>query len=254
MASRLLIGLLVLAMLPACRHKNATITAAPPIPIDSTKRWDIAATKQAPARFYAPIALPDSVAKRLEPSYQYAEGKYRCHFEGAGQKQSFQLQAKIWRGKRTEFTVIAAFGIPIATGWATADSVLVHNKLDGSKHKAPLSRISELTGLPPDLLWLEAVLSGRYAIPQGFVPVALSDSTMEARPLPDTALALRYTFAANNTWPKLATLGWPSGTFSVENSAKAGGNAIHASKVLQLDSLGQVQTMLRMEVVSLKLQ
>jgi hypothetical protein len=150
------------------------------------------------------------------------------------------------------FTVTAYLGIPVATGWVRADSVWVDSKLNGQKIKEPLSRLTEITGLPPDLGVVEGLLTGQYSIPKGFAPVAVTDTSLTAYPLPNNDWQLNMRFDPISVWPKHIDLKDSDGAYSIRNWDSGPFLGPKNTSLVQTDSTGKVLTTLKLEVLSRK--
>ena len=242
--SRLLIALpLSLALFSACRKQKQVSPSA-------QAKSDTAYEEVS----FAPIALPQSLASRLQPSYTRCQGKLKAHYQDKDQSLPFTLHFKTQRGVITTFTVTALLGVPVATGWIRKDSLFVDNRIGGSSIKEPLTRLTDMTGLPPDLAVVESVLTGRYVLPAGFKAVAATDSSFQAIPFPDGMRKLTALFSIGKTWPKDMSLNDPSGQYAIHNYEEGRNTEPGRTHLVQTDKIGNVLTTIRLEALSRKFE
>lgn len=236
-------ALLALLSFAACKKRDK-------VPAGTALSTD---TTTPPARL-RPITLPDGLTSRLQPNYRKCQGKLRAVYQDEKQTLPFTLNFKTERGVRTSFTVTAMLGIPVATGWIRPDSVYVDNRLGGQKIKEPLTRLTEITGLPPDLAVVEGILSGQYSLPKGFVPVSANDSSLVAYPLPDDTYRLTALFAKLMSWPSEMLLSDGLNQYAIRNYAEGTGPGPGRTFLVQTDSAGKVLSSVKLETSSRKFE
>lgn len=233
---------LCLALLSTqCKRRQAVAVAVGGPVADSASR---------PVQGPMAIALPPALAAKLNPDYTFCKGRLKALYQGENQSLPFTISFRTERGVQTTFAVTAALGIPVATGWIRTDSVYVDNRMGGGTVKEPLARLRDMTGLPADLGVLEAILSGRYALPAGFAPTAASDTNLAALPLPQTDWQLTMAVPKAQAWPSGLALQGREGRFSVSNQDVGPGPGPGRTTIVQQDSAGRVLTSLRLDAVS----
>lgn len=235
-------ALLMLLPFAACK-KREKVPAGTAIQPDTT-----------PSTVLRPVSLPSGLASRLQPGYRKCQGKLRAVYQDEKQTLPFTLSFKTERGVRTSFTVTAMLGIPVATGWIRPDSVYVDNRLGGQKIKEPLTRLTDITGLPPDLAVVEGILSGQYSLPRGFAPIAASDSSLTAYPLPDDTYKLTAVFSKLVTWPSEMLLSDGMNQYAIRNYAEGFTPGPGRTFLVQTDSAGKVLSSVKLETSSRKFE
>jgi len=234
--------LFCVAVFSSCKKKQVTLEPFPIVTGVDSSNNEVAVLK--------PIALPLALDSILHPTYTMCEGKIKAVYQDENRRLPFTINFKTVRGVKSIFTVTASIGIPVATGWVRNDSVWIDSRFSNQKIKEPLTKLTDITGLPPDLSVVEGVLTGQFAIPKSFFPVEATDSTLLAYPLPDTEWRLLMTFTSKDTWPHKIELRDGAGTYTIVNTNYGPFPGPKNSMLVQSDSSGKVLTSLKLETLS----
>jgi hypothetical protein len=207
-----------------------------------------------PVERLQPVPLTLTLAAKLKPSYTRCNGKLKVLYQDKDNSLPFTLHFKTERGVATTFTVTAALGVPVANGWIRNDSVYVDSKLGGQRIKEPLMRLTELTGLPPDLGVVESLLTGKYVLPSGFMPVTVTDTNLVAYPLPSSDWRLTSHFNMPESYPMEMELSDQQGTYTIRNSTGEGSSGPSKTTIVQADRSNTVQATIKIDVLQRKFE